>query len=99
MGDASYDWTPPVARFAPVLKELADARVLRRGDDGSWVLSDEAQAELAGRLRIDAPASAPFAVGIACTACGSAGLSSIVGGRRLCMKCRRSESPADAAAC
>jgi hypothetical protein len=94
MSEATYNWTPPVVRFVPLLKELVAAGLLRRGDDGRWELSEAAQAELAGRLVVGAPERAPLAVGVACSVCGSSGLTSVVGGQRLCMACRRTDVPA-----
>jgi hypothetical protein len=94
MSEASYNWTPPVVRFVPLLKELVAAGLLRQGDDGRWELSEAAQAELIGRLVVGAPERAPLAVGVACSACGSSGLTSMVDGRRLCVSCRRADAAA-----
>ena len=96
MSEASYNWTPPVVRFVPVLKELVTAGLLRRRDDGRWELTEAAQAELTGRLVVGAPERAPLAVGVACSACGSSGLTSMVEGRRLCVSCQRTDADAGA---
>jgi hypothetical protein len=95
MNEASYNWTPPVVRFVPLLKELVSAGLLRRGDDGRWELAEIAQAELSGRLVLGAPERAPLAVGVACSACGASGLTSVVDGRRLCMPCGRAGALAE----
>lgn len=84
-------------RMMPLLHELVSFDLVRKADDGSFVLRQDVQDRLAA-LTADRPVrSAQVYVGRKCEHCGLVRLTRMVDGKRICVSCSRSALPTDVA--
>jgi hypothetical protein len=84
-------------RLVPLLHELVAWDLVRRAEDGSFVLREDVQERLA-LLTADRPVrSAQVYVGRKCEHCGTVRLTRMVDGVRICSTCSRTALPVDEA--
>ena len=75
----------PAERFAPMLHDLVQWGLVKRGERGSWVLRDDVQNCLDAYPQ--PPAEAQVYVGYRCQECGTSAVTWASDGRHLCASC------------
>jgi ribosomal protein L37AE/L43A len=76
-------------RLVPLLHELVSWDLVRRAEDGSFVLRDDVQARLAILTAERPTRSAQVYVGRKCEHCERVALTRMVDGERICSTCSR----------
>lgn len=75
-------------RLAPLMHQLLAWDLIYLSEAGVFLLRDDVQQRLKEMTALPAPPTAQVYLGRKCESCGSVGVTRLVGGSRICERCR-----------